>query len=637
MRQLEGTPSEIIVVDNGSDDATTAFLEPRGILVEHSAEPLSFAAAVNRGIRRAAYSHVLLLNNDMLLEPGFFAPLLSAFGQVPNLFCATAQILFPPGVRREETGKAVMRQEQPADFPVHCLDPLPGEDLSYVFYGSGGCSLFDTAKLRALGCVSEAFVPAYVEDLDLGYRGWQRGWPTVFVAAAKVVHKHRATTSRYYTEQELERVLELNYLRFLSTAVADARVFRRLWRQAIYRLHIRACLGHPAAQQALARAGGIALTAASPPPPVYSEEHFLALGTGDVAVFPGGLPRRQKPVVLVASPWAPDPWAQDGAARVYHLMRRAARDYDQVLVAFQSSLATPSSALLAICNEVVFVARPSGNPQDEQYDSLAFRAALEQTVRKWRPAIAQLEEAQMAHYADACGTARKVLVEHELQIGSARRDVDGVVTTSVKEGGRRAVVIPNGVDPDHFQPSSDKPESRRLLWIGSFQQVTDIEALNLFLREVWPLMQDLNPRLHVIAGDRHEDFLRLYESRVRLPELPAGVEMEGFDGDLRPAYSRAEVVVAGTSIRILEAMAMAKAVVTTPAGIGGLDLRNGQDLLVTSNAAGMARAIGELITNPALRGRLEQTARHTAARNWNWDQSAARQRALYQAMMPDSL
>ncbi|MCX6631807.1 MAG: hypothetical protein NTW28_29715, partial [Candidatus Solibacter sp.] len=125
--------------------------------VVHSPAPLSFARSVNRGIARARCSHVCLLNNDMLLEPGFFAALARAFQQVPNLFSATAQIRFPPGVRREETGKTVMAQGEPEDFPVRCDEPLPGEDGSYVFYGSGGCSLYDTAKLRALGNVDEAY------------------------------------------------------------------------------------------------------------------------------------------------------------------------------------------------------------------------------------------------------------------------------------------------------------------------------------------------------------------------------------------------------------------------------------------------------------------------------------------------
>ena len=119
----------------------------------------------------------------MLLGEGFFAPLVDAFEKVPDLFCATAQIFFPEGERRQETGKAVM--PPPArnlDFPVRCDVPAEGEDLSWVLYGSGGCSLYDAGKLRALGGFDEIFRPAYVEDLDLGFRGWQRGWPSVFVA-----------------------------------------------------------------------------------------------------------------------------------------------------------------------------------------------------------------------------------------------------------------------------------------------------------------------------------------------------------------------------------------------------------------------------------------------------------------------
>jgi GT2 family glycosyltransferase len=115
-----------------------------------SEPPLSFSRAVNLGIAAARHSRVCLLNNDMLLEPGFFTALWRAFDQVPDLFCATAQIHFPPGVRREETGKAVMAHSSPDDFPVRCDEPLPGEDGTWVLYGSGGCSLYDAEKLRAL-------------------------------------------------------------------------------------------------------------------------------------------------------------------------------------------------------------------------------------------------------------------------------------------------------------------------------------------------------------------------------------------------------------------------------------------------------------------------------------------------------
>jgi hypothetical protein len=144
---LEGIPSEIIVVDNGSSDGTEAFLRERypAIRVESSASPLSFAAAVNRGINAARFSHVVLLNNDMQIEPGFFAALRGAFDRVPDLFCSTAQIFFPEGQRREETGLCFWKVDPRDDFPVYCAEPEAGEDGTLVLYGSGGCSMYDAA------------------------------------------------------------------------------------------------------------------------------------------------------------------------------------------------------------------------------------------------------------------------------------------------------------------------------------------------------------------------------------------------------------------------------------------------------------------------------------------------------------
>ena len=662
-------PAEILVVDNGSDDGTAAWLarEYPEVRVEVSPEPLSFARAVNRGIARARYSHVCLLNNDMLIEPGFFAALLEAFDKVPHLFCATAQIRFPAGVRREETGKTVFAQTNPEDFSVRCDEPLAGEDLSYVLYGSGGCSLYEARKLHALGNVNEAFEPAYVEDLDLGYRAWQRGWPSVYVAGAEVEHRHRATTSRYYSEAALEQILEVNYLKFLAGAVASPAVFRKLWRPAIERLHLRKN------EAALRAAAAIALHGARVEAPVWEEAGFLALTGGGVAVFPGkgrpgGLPR-----LLIASPYLPFPLSHGGAVRMYNLMRRAAAEFDQVLVAFTEKLAPPPAEVLEICAEIVLVERagshslPStGRPEVvEEFDSPAFHAALEQTVRKWRPAVAQLEFTQMAQYAGDCGSAATILVEHDVTFDlygqmlrldntwelrreeklwekferAAWKRVSRVVTMSEKDrqlAGPHAVTLANGVDLDRFRPAARDPEPRRLLFIGSFAHLPNLMALEFFLKEVWPALREV--RLHIIAGSRHEYFLNRYRDRVTVDPGQPGIELEGFVADVRPAYERAAVVIAplvasaGTNIKILEAMAMGRAIVSTPAGVNGLDLKPGADFLLTPTAAEMSAAIEGLLADPAARRRLESNARQRVEREFGWDAIARRQSRLYREL-----
>jgi GT2 family glycosyltransferase len=377
-RELEGIPSEIIVVDNGSDDGTAEFLAGH-VEVETSPAPLSFARAVNRGIRRARSSHLLLLNNDMVLEPGFFAPLLNAFNEVPGLFCATAQILFPEGERRQETGKAVMPPDLALEhFPVRCELPIEGEDLSYVLYGSGGCSLYETRKLRQLGGMGEVFQPAYVEDLDIGYRGWLRSWPTVFVSAARLVHFHRSTTSRYYSDRDLTRVVEVNYLRFLARSVASPGAFLKLWSRALRRLErIAASDAASPAIDALKEAMHAPAWVEVAPSERLDHELIFAIGSGDVAVFPGKS-RRGRPSALITGPSVPLSMSE-----AYKQMRRDAEEFDQTLVALTPKLETPPAEMLEICSEIVLVRQRSKN------DSPAFRAAIHFTSRKHKPVIAR--------------------------------------------------------------------------------------------------------------------------------------------------------------------------------------------------------------------------------------------------------
>ena len=674
----------MIVVDNGSDDSTVDWLRSTypHVRVEHSAGPLSFARAVNRGVAAARFDKVCLLNNDMEPHNGFFRPLLEAFMQVPDLFCATAQILFPEGRRREETGKALMRsldepQTDAGSFPVYCANPVPGENLSYVLYGSGGCSLYDTAKLRALGSVGEVYEPAYVEDLDIGVRAWQAGWPTVFVAKAVVTHQHRATTSRYYTADDLDRVLEVNYLRFLARTIGDPSLFLRLWRQAIKRLTYKAAIEH---HQPSAAALELAWQAASwiEPPIAPEQDRFvLAIGSGDVAVFPGRAGSNGR-VVLIATCYTPFPLAHGGAVRMYNLMRRAAPDFRQVLITFVDELHTPPAELLDLCVEIVQVRRAGTHLHQNQhlpdvvqeFESAAFRAALRLTVRKWSPSLAQLEFTQMAQYAADCAPARTILVEHDITIDlyqqllreqedwdvrqqletwtrferSAWRQVDTVVVMSEKDqrmvkGAKSCVALPNGVDLERFRPSAAKPDPSRLLFIGSFAHLPNLLALDFFLTKVWPHLHALRLVLHVIAGARHRYFYERSRDRLQFRLDHPGIELEDFVSDVRPAYGKAAIVLApllasaGTNIKIMEAMAMGKAVVSTTGGVNGLNVQFGVDVLVEDDPCRIAEAIKGLLADAGKREAMERQARNTVERLYDWDALATRQKELYESLL----
>jgi len=668
--------SEVIVVDNGSTDGTAAWLKheyPQVCVIE-SQGALSFAKAVNRGIAAARYTRTLLLNNDMIVEPGFIHALDTAFDEIPNLYCATAQIFFPPGIRREETGKAVWRREGPLDFPVRCDEPYEGEDLTWVLYGSGGCSLFDTAKLREMGGVSEVYEPAYVEDMDFGYRAWKRGWPTVFRAAAKVEHRHRATTARLFTSRQLDFFVERNYLRFLIHAIGDAALFRTLWLEAIRRLQLLAMNGNESAADALKEIPPIGPQPGAASGPL-TETEILALGNGDVACFPGCTKRAGK-TILIASPCVPFPLSHGGAVRIFNLLKRAGLDYNIVLLAFCDELAAPPRDLLDLCAEVVLVRRSGTHYKTraprpdmvEEFESDTFRACLKQTAARWRADIVQIEFTWMAQYAGAY-PAKTILVEHDItfdlkeqllrstrEIGAALLEMtqqlekwrrfeidawskfDRVVVMSEKDAttasSGRTAVIPNGVDCERFQPASDEPEPKRLLFIGSFAHLPNLLALDFFLRDVWPL---LGPgyKLHIIAGPRPDYFREFHRASVAVDLDRPFIECEGFVADVREAYRRAELVLApliasaGTNIKVLEAMAMGRVVIATDAGLNGLDLHPGHDVILAHDAVAVASSIEALSSDPVQRRNIELAARATALSQYDWDAIAQRQRDLY--------
>jgi glycosyltransferase involved in cell wall biosynthesis len=266
----------------------------------------------------------------------------------------------------------------------------------------------------------------------------------------------------------------------------------------------------------------------------------------------------------------------------------------------------------------------------------------------------------MAQYAADCKPARTILVEHDitydLYAQMLTRDlsteddwenrrqyerwlrfereawgtVDCVVTMSEKDRAEvpGAVAIPNGVDLERFRPSTTEPEPRRLLFIGSFAHPPNMLGLQFFLRDVFPKLESVT--LHVIAGQRHQRFWDLQHPHV---------EVEGFVADVRPAYERATLVIAplvasaGTNIKILEAMAMGKAIVSTEAGINGLDLDRKADVIMANTAGDMAAAIKRLLDSLEERRMLGRKARQTAEGRYGWDAIAMEQKRLYSRLL----
>ena len=367
----------------------------------------------------------------------------------------------------------------------------------------------------------------------------------------------------------------------------------------------------------------------------------------------------------VVTPFFPWPLAHGGAVRIYNLLREAAVEYDIDLFAFiENESEADFAELTKFCHRLLLFPKPRYReprwstllpPEVHEYWSpeLAYRLAL-------LPApVTQIEYTQLALYRG------EILVEHDVtwdlyqQIYDrapttsnwwnwwrwqrcerrALARAEAVVVMSEKDAAfashPRSTVIANGVDLARFTPSPEPLAGNRLLFIGSLRHFPNVSALRFFLDEVWPRLTGVE--LTIVAGPDPE----LYWQGP-LPALDR-VTFLGYVSDVRPLYVEANVVIvptlvsAGTNIKVLEAMAMERPVVSTSSGCAGLGLVHGESVWIADQASAFAEGVHRLTDDPALRRRLALSARRHAESHFSWRKLGKKQRELWRQWAPSPL
>ena len=378
-----------------------------------------------------------------------------------------------------------------------------------------------------------------------------------------------------------------------------------------------------------------------------------------------------KPRVLLVSPFLPYPLSHGGAVRIWNLCRALADRVEFILAATREAQdAVDYQKLREVFREVYVVDRDERPPAEDrlpdqvrQYVSSGLRALIVELAERWRPDLLQIEYTHMAAYRDAAPSLPAVLVEHDLTFSLYRqlaekqdaaagaeaeyrrwveferhwlKAYDAVWTMSAEdreaaigESGRdpaRTYPVPNGVDIERFVPGDEATAAAEIFYVGSFRHLPNILGFEKLREEVMPRVWSRFPeaRLRVVAGPQHEEFWKRFAPSARPPGFDARVEIHGFVEDLRPLYARARVVVvplevsAGTNIKVLEAMACGKVIVTTPIGCAGLGLRHREDAFIAGEWEAFADSIGEALSDAARGARMGAEARRTAEARFSW-------------------
>jgi sugar transferase (PEP-CTERM/EpsH1 system associated) len=185
-----------------------------------------------------------------------------------------------------------------------------------------------------------------------------------------------------------------------------------------------------------------------------------------------------------------------------------------------------------------------------------------------------------------------------------------------------ATVATNGVDLDYFRPTTG-PTDQACVFVGAMDYLPNVDAAASFAREVWPGIRERFPSAEFrIVGRKPTPAVQ------ELGQVP-GVKVVGQVPDVRPHVAAAAVVVAplrlarGLQNKVLEALAMGKPVVATPAALAALRTEHGRHLLAASTPAEWVGAVGGLFADPRRRRELGAAGRKYVEEHHHWERCLA--------------
>jgi sugar transferase (PEP-CTERM/EpsH1 system associated) len=179
-------------------------------------------------------------------------------------------------------------------------------------------------------------------------------------------------------------------------------------------------------------------------------------------------------------------------------------------------------------------------------------------------------------------------------------------------------VVQTGVDTEYFTPTGTEPKPAHMVFTGSMDWLPNEDGMQYFVREILPRIQAAEPgaTLSIIGRAPTPAVKRLGEH--------AGIEVTGRVDDVRPHIAAGAVYIVplriggGTRLKIFEAMAMAKAVVSTTIGAEGLPVTNGADIAIADDPQLFADAVVRLIRDRDERTRIERAARELVVAKYDW-------------------
>jgi glycosyltransferase involved in cell wall biosynthesis len=231
--------------------------------------------------------------------------------------------------------------------------------------------------------------------------------------------------------------------------------------------------------------------------------------------------------------------------------------------------------------------------------------------RTWRRALLAAEWRRMRRYeARACRQARLTIAVSEADRALLAANAPGADVRA----------IPTGVDASYFHPNGSAEKPAQLVFTGSMDWYPNEDAIIHFMDAILPELRRRVPALTVAVVGRNPS------DRLKTAGAAKGVQITGTVEDVRPFVAEAAVYIVplrvggGTRLKIFEALAMGKAVVSTSVGAEGLPLTPGDHFLQADSPADFAQAVVSLLEDAPRRRALGEAGRRLVEARYSWEQ-----------------
>ncbi len=562
----------------------------------------------------------------------------------------------------------------------------PWSDLFPCFYGGGGSCAFDRQKFLELGGFDELLAPFYLEDTDLGYMAWKRGWKVLYQPRSVVYHEHRGTIGKRFREEQIQAVLKKNYLLFCWKNIHEwgrlGSHFCFAWAGAVLGvlfgdLPLRPNLAAiwrafgqlPQAMRSRRRARSLALIddteAFLRPLGGYYRDRFEAMERA---------PERLR--VLFVSPYPICPPVHGGGVFMYQTLLRMAKlaEVHVVELLDWEWQEKDNEELRSICASAEWLVRPSGMPKD--MGSLRPRAVREfaNSDLEWlihrqmfqkKIDVLQLEYTPLAQYHGSFRRIATALFEHDVYFQSIGRGLGHMIGLGSEMKARfeylRALryelgVLPAfdqaqvctaanreyllsfrpelapklrdglraGIDTARYEFRPDGRDPLTMLFVGSFRHEPNRVAVEWFVRQVLPLILERQPRARLVLAGSDPPAAHTYA------DFAANLEMAGYVEDVREPLGRYSVFVcpilsgSGVRVKLLEAFAAGIPVVSTFVGAEGLARKDGELCALADDPQGFADRVAELLEDNQKAVAMARRARNAVEAGWDMANITAR-------------